>query len=215
MTAHDQVPDQKIAEQFAGLTQAERILWAAGAVFLEKGFDAATTLDIAARARVSKRDLYRLFVSKQGILEALIAAHSNEMSTPVELADPVDPERFLDALRAFGPVFLASYLDAQKIALYRVAIAEAPGSAHLGKTLEAAGAGPVIASFTDFITKAAKRGIVAAADADLVMSAYFNVLIGSWQLWLLTGTHAPPDARTLQAQADKAVEIVRRIIQAR
>jgi AcrR family transcriptional regulator len=200
-------------EEWAGLSQAERILWAAGAVFLEKGFDAATTLDIAARARVSKRDLYRRFASKPGMLEALIAAHSNGIATPVELAaDPVDLERFLEVLRAFGTAFLAGYLDAHKIALYRVAIAEAPASAHLGKTLEAAGAGPVIASLTEFIAKAVARGIVAAPDADLVMSVYFSVLIGPWQIGLLTGTRTPPDADTLQAQADKAVEVIRRVI---
>jgi len=211
MTARDEVQEIARNQEFAGLSQADRILWAAGAVFLEKGFDAATTLDIAARARVSKRDLYKQFASKQGILEALIAAHSNEMSTP-ELADPIDLKHLLDALRAFGPRFLASYLDPLKIALYRVAIAEAPTSSHLGEVIESAGAGPVIALFTEFMSKAVARGIVAATDAELVMAAYFNMLIGSWQLWLLTGTHAPPDAKTIQAQADKAVEVVRRII---
>lgn len=199
-------------KEIAELPQAERILWAAGWVFSEKGYAAATTLDIAARARVSKRDVYRLFRSKQGILQALIAAHSSAMSAPVELADPVDLEHFLATLRTFGAGFLASYLDADKIALYRAAIAEAPTSAGIGKALAAAGADSVIASFTQFMTKAVMRGIVAAADAELVGAAYFNVLMGSWQLRLLTRTHAPPDAGTLQAQVDKAVEVVRRVI---
>jgi len=64
-----------------------------------------------------------------------------------------------------------------------------------------------IAGFTDFITRAAARGIVAAEDAELAMSACFSVLVGWWQLWLLTGTHAPPDAAALEAPTDKAIEL--------
>ena len=41
----------------------ERVLAAAFAVFRKRGFSAASTLEIATRAQVSKRDLYALFRS--------------------------------------------------------------------------------------------------------------------------------------------------------
>jgi len=196
------------------MSRAARILVAAGDVFLEKGYEAATTLDVAKRARVSKRDLYRLFESKQGIIEALIAAHSTELSIPPDFGDPRDLEHMLEILSAFGPVFLKSLLEPRKIALYRVAIAEAPRSSRLGQALQDAGAGPVIASSVAFMTRAVMRGIVREADARLIMTTFFDVLIGPWQLRLLTGTHAPPDDAAISAQAAAAVEVVRRIIAA-
>jgi len=193
-------------------TRTERILQAAGQVFLTKGYEQATTLEIAARARVSKRDLYRLFASKQGILEALIAASSVALAIPADLGDPRDLDEMLAILAAYGPVFLTNYLDAHKIGLYRIAIAEAPRSNNLGKAIKAAGADPVAASASTFVTKAIMCGIVRPEDAEMITTAFFDVLVGDWHLNLLTGTHAPPDAETIDAQSKKAVEVVRRLV---
>ncbi len=204
--------DVRISEGDAASPRAQRILVAAGEVFLTKGFDQATTLDIAARAHVSKRDLYRHFESKQGILEALIERHSRTMVALPDLGDPQDLEHLLKILDDFGQTFLPSYLDTRKIALYRIAIAEAPRSTRLGQALEAAGAQPVIGSSIAFMAKAVRRGIVAPEDAELAMSAYFDVLVGPWHTRLLTGTHPAPDAAAIDLQVARAVTVVRRIV---
>jgi AcrR family transcriptional regulator len=205
--------DESQSREIAGEpTRAERILQAAGEIFIEKGFDAATTLDIASRARVSKRDLYRHFDSKQGILAALITSQSTQLALPSTLAEPRDLDHLLEILRAFGPVFLRSYLAPNKIALYRIAVTEAPRSSSLGKTIDAAGAGPVIASAFAFITKAVARGIVKPDDSQLVIQTFFDALRGPWLLRLLTGTHSPPGEAEIQVQTRDAVEVVRRLI---
>ena len=49
-----------------------RILEAAFSAFMERGFVEASTLEIATRARASKRELYALFGSKQDMLIACI-----------------------------------------------------------------------------------------------------------------------------------------------
>jgi TetR/AcrR family transcriptional regulator of autoinduction and epiphytic fitness len=49
-----------------------RILDAATAIFLEKGFEETSTAEIATRARVSKRELYSNFSDKRDILAAVI-----------------------------------------------------------------------------------------------------------------------------------------------
>jgi AcrR family transcriptional regulator len=51
----------------------ERLLGAAQSVFAEKGYQAATTREIAARAGVAELTLFRHFSSKQGLFEALLA----------------------------------------------------------------------------------------------------------------------------------------------
>ena len=48
----------------------ERIMSAAMEAFMELGFARTSTLEIATRAQVSKRELYTLFGSKQAILAA-------------------------------------------------------------------------------------------------------------------------------------------------
>lgn len=56
----------------ARVSHRERILRAAAAVFLEKGYEETSTAEIARRAKVSKRELYSNFKDKRDILAAAI-----------------------------------------------------------------------------------------------------------------------------------------------
>src|ERR1700739_4078191 len=78
------------------------MLIAAVAVLMDKGYARASTLEIATRARVSKRELYAEFGSKRGILEALIASSAAEMKAPLAPAEIGDRHAFAAALTAYG-----------------------------------------------------------------------------------------------------------------
>ena len=69
---------QAIVES-APLPARERILHAAMESFMELGYTEASTLKIATRAQVSKRELYALFGSKQAMLAACIADRAGRM----------------------------------------------------------------------------------------------------------------------------------------
>ena len=71
-----------------GLSTRERVLGAAFAVFRKRGFSGASTLEIATRAQVSKRDLYALLGSKHAMLAACIKERAASMRQPLELAAP-------------------------------------------------------------------------------------------------------------------------------
>ena len=75
-----------------------RILEAAFAAFAERGFADTSTLEIATRARASKRELYAEFGSKRGILEALIDGASAEMQVPLAPAEIGDRHALAAAL---------------------------------------------------------------------------------------------------------------------
>lgn len=188
------------------------ILDAAGCVFTEKGFEAATTLEIARRARVSKRDLYRLFDSKQGLAEALVATHTESMTLDARFGDPVDRAAFLASLAAFGRRFLTEFLDPRRVGLYRLAIAEASRSTALAEALSAQGADRVRRSAVEFVRRAVGRDIVAAEDADLVMASYFDILVGPVQIQLLLGVRTTPTAEEIAARADRATEAAARLM---
>ena len=61
----------------------DRVLRAGFEAFRELGFDGTSTLEIATRAKVSKRELYAEFGSKHGILQALIASTAERMKMPL------------------------------------------------------------------------------------------------------------------------------------
>src|ERR1700752_3972025 len=102
-----------ITTEYAGSDRVEpslqeRVLKAAFAVFRKRGFSGASTLDIATRAKVSKRDLYALFGSKHAMLAACIKERAARMRQPLELAAPVPQSRHDVAatLVAFGALVL-------------------------------------------------------------------------------------------------------------
>ena len=75
----------------------QSIIAATFAVLMERGYAGASTLEIARRARVSKRELYAEFGSKAGILEALIASTSARMQVPLTTAAITDRASFAAA----------------------------------------------------------------------------------------------------------------------
>ena len=59
-----------------------RILRAAFQAFTENGYAGTSTLQIATRAKVSKRDLYAIFANKQAMLVACIKTRLEKMRMP-------------------------------------------------------------------------------------------------------------------------------------
>src|SRR5690349_23905049 len=63
----------------------ERILDAAFAAFMKSGYAMTSTLEIATRARVSKRELYALVGNKQEMLVACISERAKRLVVPADL----------------------------------------------------------------------------------------------------------------------------------
>src|ERR1700679_1895236 len=90
----------------------ERILEAAFEAFMKSGYAAASTLEIASRARVSKRELYSLVGNKQKMLIACIAERSRQrLTAPAELPVPRDLETLGQILAAFGKQLVREVSD--------------------------------------------------------------------------------------------------------
>src|ERR1700758_5634318 len=116
-------------------TVRERILLAAFASFRENGFGRASTLDIATRARVSKRELYSLFGSKQQMLVTCIAERAQRMRLPADWPAPRDRKTLEAGLYEFGCVMLREISDPDVIAVFRIAISEADHSPEVARAL--------------------------------------------------------------------------------
>src|SRR5215468_4085469 len=103
----------------------ERILDAAFAAFIKSGYATASTLEIATRARVSKRDLYALVGNKQEMLMACIAGRAKRFQMPADLPVPRDRKSLGRLLATFGARLLQEVSEPKVIAVFRLAIAEA------------------------------------------------------------------------------------------
>src|SRR4030088_2013927 len=79
-----------------------RILDAAFSAFMESGFAETSTLEIATRARVSKRELYALVGSKQEMLMACIGERAKRLQVPTDLPELYARESLARGLATFG-----------------------------------------------------------------------------------------------------------------
>jgi AcrR family transcriptional regulator len=188
------------------------ILDAAGAVFFERGFEAATTLEIAKRARTSKRALYELFGSKDMLLAAIIRESSKQMEAPLELPPPQSREALLETLRQFGRRFLEQLFHPHRTAMYRLAIAEMFRSGKVAKGLEDAGRRPVVSTLDRLLTAAGENGLLRPADVELLRTAFFAILIGGIHTQVLLGLEEAAVHRAIQHRVDQAVEVIGRLI---
>ena len=88
-----------------GHLRVAAILEAAGEVFVEKGFGAATMTEIAARSNTAIGSLYRFFPSKEALAEALmegyVAKLLEALDRIVERAGEMTPRQLADALVAY------------------------------------------------------------------------------------------------------------------
>src|SRR4030081_2473924 len=80
----------------------QRILEAAFSAFMESGFAETSTLEIATRARVSKRELYALVGSKPEMLMACIGERAKLLQVPTDLPELHDRESLARVLATFG-----------------------------------------------------------------------------------------------------------------
>src|SRR5207253_475881 len=103
----------------------QRILEAAFSAFMERGFAETSTLEIATRARASKRELYAEFGSKQDMLLACIRQRAERLKLPVDLPEISDRATLERALVTFGTQLLYEVSDPAVVAVFRLAISEA------------------------------------------------------------------------------------------
>ena len=184
------------------------ILMAAVKVLMEKGYARASTLEIATRARVSKRELYAEFGSKRGILEALIDSASVEMQVPLAPAEIGDRHALAAALTAYGVAALTTLCNPYVLAMYRLAIAEAPADIELGEILDASGREPNRRALVELMRRGQAAGFLGGGEPERIAQAFFALLMGDLMVWLLLGVNEAPDLQEIAARAERATQAV-------
>src|SRR5919108_1147989 len=146
----------------------DRILEAAFAAFMQNGYAATSTLEIATRARVSKRELYALVGNKQAMLIACLSERARRLQVPADLPVPRDRETLEQVLAAFGTQLVREISDPTVIGVFRLAIAEAVHAPEVARALDAIGRETNRAALRDIMAQAQASGLLDGPPADLV-----------------------------------------------
>lgn len=180
-----------------------RILDAAFAAFMKRGYAATSTLEIATRARVSKRELYAVVGNKQKMLIACISARARRLQVPADLPAPQDRETLVQVLTSFGTQLLREVTDPTVIAVFRLAIAEAVHAPEVARALDSIGRETTRAALRQIMAQAQASGVLAGRPAELA-EQFGGLLLGDLMVSLLLGVAERPSSRDVAARARDA-----------
>jgi AcrR family transcriptional regulator len=183
----------------------ERVLNAAFAAFMEKGYAGTSTLEIATRAKVSKRELYQVCPGKSGLLREAITERARRMRVALEFPPAADRAGLAATLTAFGTGVLRGVCDPPVQAVYWLAIAEAAWAPEVGQALQrerSAGR----AALARTLAQAQADGLIGAGDPAGMAVDFFALLWGDLLLQLLLRVTEPPGTAALERKAREAAD---------
>ena len=181
--------------------RAARIEEAAYAVLQEAGFQGASMLKIAKRAKASNETLYNWYGDKVGLFRALVTRNAEEIAEELRaaIARGSDPMR---SLAEIGPHLLAMLTGPKAIALNRAAAADASGA--LGQALAEAGRGVVAPLIAELLVAARTAGALSFRDPGRATGLYVDLRVGDLQIRRVIGALPPLSRADIRARADSA-----------
>jgi AcrR family transcriptional regulator len=191
-------------QESAGETAVrQRILDAAFAAFMKSGYAATSTLEIATRARVSKREIYALVGNKQEMLIACISERAKRLEVPADLPVPRDRETLAQVLTSFGTKLIREISDPTVIAVFRLAIAEVVQGPEVARALDSIGRETSRAALRKIMAHALASGLLTGRPAELG-EQFAGLLWRDLMVSLLLGVTERPSPREIAARAHDA-----------
>jgi AcrR family transcriptional regulator len=178
----------------------ERILDAAFAAFMKSGYATTSTLEIATRARVSKRELYALVGNKQEMLIACISERAKRLDVPASLPALRDREILAQVLASFGTKLVREISDPTVIAVFRLAIAEVVQAPEVARALDSIGRETSRAALRKIMAQAQASGLLTGRPAELA-EEFAGLLWRDLMVSLLLGVAERPTSREIAGRA--------------
>ncbi|MFC3710949.1 TetR/AcrR family transcriptional regulator [Sphingoaurantiacus capsulatus] len=184
------------------------MLDAAGEVFSEKGFEAATLAEVVARSGGSLSTLYELFGNKSGLLAATVGERCERFSNVIEGAtfSRDDPRTILCEV---GRYLLDQMTQPDGIALMRIIIAESPRHPELGRQFYESGPETGRRTMARFLSRLTERGLLDVDHPETAAVHFFHMLVGELQIRLLCALAI--DGYATQEHLDRTVDAFLRL----
>jgi AcrR family transcriptional regulator len=193
-------PDRSSAET----PMQQRILGAAFKSFTEDGYAGTSTLEIARRAKVSKRDLYANFGSKHAMLVACIMSRADRMRLAPDLPTPPSRQILASTLTSFATKLVREVSHPSVIATFRLAITEATRSPEIAQALDVAGRDATRDALAELLANAQSTGLIGLGEPTEMAAQYLALLWEGLMVGLLLGVAVTPKPAEAERRATKA-----------
>ncbi len=209
------MPKKRASEAANGGEREEelrrRIRRAAFELLTKRGYAGTNTLEIATRAKVSKRELYALFRDKHAIVASCIAERTKAMKTPLQLPAVHDQAGLKKVLASFGATALRTLSHPAVNAMFRLAISESERTPEVARTLDTVGRGATREALVAFLASAQSEGLLNNGEPAAMAEQFFALLWGGLRLQLLLRLATPPSDHEIETRARNASDAFLRL----
>ncbi|WP_263381288.1 TetR/AcrR family transcriptional regulator [Granulicella arctica] len=182
-----------------------RLLDVASEVFLELGYEAASTAVIAARSHSSKRALYSRFPSKEDLFLAVIDYRTSKIADKVTVLFQ-NGQSIRPLLSQIATELLGVLLSDEHVALMRLVYTQALQFPKAAQYLTERGPDRGIVNLAAHLKKQMSSGTLVAGDALLAAQQFAGLLIGDLIHRAMLGIAVPRSQKLLDARATSAVD---------
>ncbi|MBE0532202.1 MAG: helix-turn-helix transcriptional regulator [Rhodospirillales bacterium] len=145
-------------------------------MFIEEGYARTTTDKVAARCKISKRTLYRLFSSKEDLLAAVVDAHRQSM---LDLPGNRDDLPLTDALEAIFIIDIDAEADRERVAFLRFALLESAQFPEIDTLVRQRGPEMALALLADWFAHQRTLGRIEIDDVDSAARMLMDMIFGA------------------------------------
>jgi AcrR family transcriptional regulator len=156
--------------------QCHMIVNNARRLFVEKGYGATTTDDIAAKCKISKQTLYRLFPAKSALFAAVVASIRQKC---LDLPRDDDDLPLADSLAHIFMADISEEVEQERIEILRLVIVEGRNFPELSNILKRHGLEFSRAELADWLTRQFMRGRLKAGDMTALAQMLIDMVFGA------------------------------------
>lgn len=193
--------------QIAEPERRQRLLDAAESVFLESGYSSASMDDIARRAGMSKKTLYRVFETKESLFAAVIAGRRAVLDAMISGGEFSGLESPDNVLRSYLGKLARFVLAPRQAALYRLVIAESLRTPELAHAFYREGPCKVRLALEHWLAYQREKGALHVPDPEHDAAMLCSMVISELQMRFLIGELRAPDDALIDATVNRAVDV--------
>jgi AcrR family transcriptional regulator len=174
--------------------------------FAERGFAATSVDNIARRAGVSTKTVYRLIQNKAALFEGMITDRIDRFVSAVNFS-ACENQKIELALEAALQTCADLILDAEVIALQRMILSESDTFPEMAETFYRGAMRRTVGALAAWLELQEKRGRIAIGDADEAAGMLLGMMAFEPQRAVWFGHKAPLDRKAIEARVRACVAL--------